>query len=88
MINIALFKNDKKETDNQPDYKGWNKETGDSVAGWVKEARNGKKYISLSFKTGEENKDAGYGQKGADQNQATQTKQSESINDFDDDIPF
>ena len=53
-INIALFKNEKKEKESQPDYTGYNNETGDSVAGWIKTAKNGSIYISLSFETKQE----------------------------------
>jgi uncharacterized protein (DUF736 family) len=47
----ALFKNDKKGNEKAPEYKdicvvdGIQKE----VAAWVKEAKNGNKYLSLQF---------------------------------------
>lgn len=47
----SLFKNDKKEKDSQPDYKGKANIDGvmKDVAVWVKEGSNGK-YFSMSFK--------------------------------------
>jgi len=49
----ALFKNERKEKDTHPDYKG-NARLGGvdyEIAAWVKEAQGtGKKYFSLSIK--------------------------------------
>lgn len=50
--NINCWKNDKKETDNHPDFKGWDKDSGDNCAIWVKTDRNGNKYLSVSFEPG------------------------------------
>jgi hypothetical protein len=46
----ALFKNDRKEKPAHPDYRGDLKVEGISftLAGWVKETRDGRKYLSLS----------------------------------------
>ncbi len=53
----ALFKNERKEKDTHPDYKG-NARLGGvdyDIAAWVKEAQGtGKKYFSLSIKPKEE----------------------------------
>lgn len=95
-IKIAMFKNDKKENENQPDWKGWNKETGDSVAGWEKKASNGSVYISLSFETKAEKDEKMQGiknQVNADQLQHEQQRQAgrqqaPDMDSFDDDIPF
>ncbi len=53
----SLFKNERKEKDNQPDYKGTAMINGLQleIGAWVKEAKTtGKKYFSLSFKAKEE----------------------------------
>lgn len=49
----ALFKNDKKESDNHPDYRGPCTVNGIEleVSAWLKTSKDGKtKYMSLSFK--------------------------------------
>jgi len=51
----SLFKNEKKEKPNQPDYRGSCVITPDMVgkqidiAAWLKESKNGKKFMSLAF---------------------------------------
>ena len=47
----ALFKNDKKESDNHPDYKGDIKINGQSywLSAWIKDGKKGK-FMSLSIK--------------------------------------
>ena len=49
--NGALFKNDRKESDNHPDYKGDAIVEGVPVwiSAWVKESKGGVKYMSLAF---------------------------------------
>ena len=49
---FTLFKNDRKEADNHPDYKGEGKDLqGQSIeiAAWIKEGKKGK-FMSCSFK--------------------------------------
>ncbi len=49
---FSLFKNDKKESDNHPDYKGDGKDldgNGIWVSAWLKDGKNGK-FMSCSFK--------------------------------------
>lgn len=48
----ALFKNDRKEQEKHPDYKGDALIDGVAyeIGAWIKEGRNGKKFMSLSFK--------------------------------------
>ena len=47
-----LFKNEKKKTEKHPDYEGQvNVEGTDwALSGWIKESKNGKKFLSLSVK--------------------------------------
>jgi len=47
----ALFKNDKKETEKHPDYKGSCEIEGTEywVSSWLNESKNGRKYLSLKF---------------------------------------
>jgi uncharacterized protein (DUF736 family) len=47
----ALFKNDKKATENHPDYTGKAIIEGQlyNLAAWVKTSKTGTKYMSLSF---------------------------------------
>jgi uncharacterized protein (DUF736 family) len=46
-----LFKNDKKVNDKAPDYKGKCFIDGveKEIAAWIREAKNGSKYLSLQF---------------------------------------
>jgi uncharacterized protein (DUF736 family) len=46
----ALFKNDRKETDKHPDYKGTINVAEDDywLSAWLKKDKNGKTYMSLS----------------------------------------
>ncbi len=48
----SMFRNDKKSTDNHPDYTGQARINGHDmwVSCWLKESRDGKKYFSLAFK--------------------------------------
>lgn len=54
----ALFKNDRKESDSHPDYKGTANFNGVDcwVSGWIKESKAGAKFLSLSFKPKDEPK--------------------------------
>jgi uncharacterized protein (DUF736 family) len=46
----ALFKNDRKESEKHPDYKGSINVSGHDywLSAWIKESKDGKKYMSLS----------------------------------------
>jgi uncharacterized protein (DUF736 family) len=46
----ALFKNDRKESEKHPDYKGSINVAGHDywLSAWLKESKDGKKYMSLS----------------------------------------
>ncbi len=47
----SLFRNDRKETENHPDYTGKCMVNGEEMrmAAWLKEAKNGTKWMSFSF---------------------------------------
>lgn len=75
----VLFKNDRKEQSNHPDYKGSATINGQEmwISAWIKQGQNGK-FMSLSFKPKE-------------QSQPSQQKQAGPAPDpseFSDDIPF
>lgn len=76
----AIFKNEDKQQDNHPDYKGSLNVNGVDlwVSGWLKTSeKTGKKFMSLSVKP----KDA------APVKQASKPKSS-GFDDMNDDIPF
>ena len=47
----ALFKNDRKETETHPDYKGECRISGVDywLSAWLNESKNGKKYMALKM---------------------------------------
>jgi hypothetical protein len=79
----ALFKNDKKETDSHPDYKGSAMINGTDywVSGWINTSKAGAKYMKFSYTAKEQ----------AHNNGVQQVKSSVndmSIAQLDEDIPF
>jgi uncharacterized protein (DUF736 family) len=75
----AIFKNDDKQQDNHPDYKGSLNVNGVDlwVSGWLKTSeKTGKKFLSLSVKP----KDSAPVKKAS--------KASSGFDDFDDSAPF
>ena len=78
----ALFKNDKKETDKHPDYRGTLNVNGAQfwVSSWIKTSKAGQKYMSLSVTAKE----------GASAPARAAIKPAQSAADefFDEDIPF
>lgn len=80
----ALFKNDRKEKDTHPDYKGQCEINGVEhwVSAWLKDKKDGGKFLSLSFQVKEQqlavsNSNGGHAQHNAGQ-----------VDDFNDDVPF
>lgn len=75
----SLFKNDKKESENHPDYNGSAMVNGSEVwmSAWLKTSTSGKKFMSFSFKP-------------KDQQAAKPVAKSapKAEPDFDDDMPF
>lgn len=74
----ALFKNDKKETEKQPDYKGKINVNGQDfyLSAWIKNAKDGGKFMSLSVS------EPMHG------HQATKAKPKGDILEMSNDIPF
>jgi len=72
----ALFKNDKKETEKQPDYKGKLNINGKDfyISAWLKTSKDGNKYMSLAIQEPTQGHQS--------------TKQRDSILEMKNDIPF
>lgn len=75
----VLFRNDRKETETQPDFTGSIDVDGVDhyLSAWVKESKQGKKFFSLSVKA-----------KDAVAKPAIQKAKQVIEEDFEDDIPF
>ena len=72
----ALFKNDRKEQEKQPDYKGSLTVNGSEywISAWLNESKSGQKYMGLKVNLKE-------------QQQAQAAPKNDAV-DFDDDVPF
>ena len=72
----ALFKNDRKEQEKQPDYKGSLTVNGSEywISAWLNESKSGQKYMGLKVNLKE-------------QQQAQAAPKNEAV-EFDDDVPF
>lgn len=73
----ALFKNDKKESDKHPDYRGNINVGGDEywLSAWIKKSKSGLTYMSLSVKA-------------KDEKPAAAKPALASVEDPNDEIPF
>ena len=80
----SLFKNNTKQTDSHPDYKGSCNINGVSmwVSAWETTSKSGMKYINLSFSPVSESESSTYSNK----NQIIENNSIED--DYDDEIPF
>ena len=78
----SLFKNDRKETDSHPDYKGSALINGVEhwLDAWINTAKDGSKYMSLKMKPNDQAFSASP-PKGTD-------REPMSAADLDDDVPF
>jgi uncharacterized protein (DUF736 family) len=63
----VLFKNDKKETDKHPDYKGSCEVNGEEMwlSAWIQTSKAGQKYMSLQFEPKDVPRQAQSGQQAA-----------------------
>jgi len=75
----ALFRNDRKEKDTQPDYTGECRIEGVEyrLSAWLNESKNGKKYMGLKLTAKDDMPQ-----------QKAPTMPQEQPADFDDDLPF
>jgi uncharacterized protein (DUF736 family) len=79
----ALFRNDKKETDQHPDYKGSAviNQTEMWVSAWINTSAKGQKYMSLKFTEKQAVQQQGMAQ-------VRQAAAPDPVGGFEDDIPF
>ena len=82
----ALFKNDRKEAETHPDYKGSCEINGVQywVNSWINESSKGTKYMSLKFSPKEEQQR----QQRQNLKRSAQVAQIDDGDDLNDDIPF
>lgn len=81
---FSLFKNDRKEKDTHPDYRGDGKDLDGNdvwVSAWIKEGSKGK-FMSCSI----QRKDASQSQ--PQRQETPQPRPAPNFSDIDDDIPF
>lgn len=81
--NGVLFKNDQKQGDNHPDYKGSAMVDGSDywLSAWINVSKNGQKYMSIKLNPKDQVHNDGV--------QRSQQNVQQSFNDeFDQDIPF
>ncbi len=78
----SLFKNDRKEKDSHPDYTGNGMIDGRSYwfSAWIKKDKNGRSFMSLSFKPKDE--------KGDLREASGTTSRHDPRDELSDDIPF
>jgi len=81
----VLFKNDRKEKDTHPDYKGQCEVDGEEfwISSWIKEGAKGK-YMTLSFTA----KDQPKNPPAREPQRQSRQEQRGGFDSMDDDIPF
>lgn len=88
----VLFKNDRKEEDRHPDYKGKINANGQDfeLAAWIREDRNGRKYMSLSISEPYEKPEQAPKPTAQKTRQSPQKQQQVPLDEpaFNDEIPF
>ena len=74
----ALFKNNRKEQDNHPDYTGSLNVGGEEfwLSAWLKTSKKGEKFMSVSVKPKEARRDS------------RNDERREAASDLNDDVPF
>ena len=86
----ALFKNDRKESDSHPDYKGQAMIDGSEywVSAWINQSNTGVKYMALKYTMKEQVNNNGV-QQAQQQTPSGRTQQFDAPqNSFEDDVPF
>lgn len=85
----VLFKNDRKEHDNQPDYTGKINVDGTEkrLAAWIKSGQNGK-YMSLKVSDAERRDERQQASGRRDDSGPGPRTEHQSASDLDDEIPF
>jgi len=78
-VMFPLFKNEKKEAENQPDYRSWDKDRNIGASAWLKKDKNGNTYLSVVVE---------YPNNGEGQASRPQVSAPVSTDPLDDDIPF
>lgn len=87
----VLFKNDRKEKDTHPDYKGSCEIEGVEfwMSAWIKEGREGKgKFMSISFEQKDAPKNPPARQPVKQTREQQRGRDSHGFDSMDDDIPF
>ena len=84
----ALFREENKQSDKHPDYKGNCLVSGQKmyIAAWINESKGGKKYMSLSFSAPSE--DAKYNQSNSTATTKPEFAEPQSSVNTGDDLPF
>lgn len=83
----VLFKNDRKEKDSHPDYKGQINVGGDEfwLSAWIKDGQKGK-FMSISIQEKEQERAAPQSKQAAQPQRSG--RPAPNFSDIDDDIPF
>jgi hypothetical protein len=82
---LSLFKNDKKEKESHPDYRGDGllpDGTPAWISAWTKTSQSGKKFLSVSIQAKDERREPGQSSR------TVNSSHDDDLNPLDDDIPF